>query len=79
MTDLDRKILTANLAFLELAQVATEEQVKGESLDRWLGRHTVDADVLIRNLRDRSEIRNFATVVRGDLGSTKTSRFPLFR
>lgn len=71
VTDLDRKILTANLAFLELAQVATEEQIKGESLDRWLGRHTVDADVLIRNLRDRSEIRNFATVVRGELGSTE--------
>lgn len=71
VTDPDRKVLTANLAFLELAQVATEEQIKGETLDRWLGRHMVDADVLIRNLRDRGEIRNFATVIRGDLGSTE--------
>lgn len=71
VADLNRNVLAANLAFLDLAQVATEEQVKGQPLDRWLGRHSVDVDVLTKNLIDRSEIRNFATVVRGELGTTE--------
>ena len=32
------RILTANAAFLDIAQLATEEQARGEALDRWLGR-----------------------------------------
>jgi NAD(P)-dependent dehydrogenase (short-subunit alcohol dehydrogenase family) len=36
VTDLDGRVLSANSAFVELAQLATEEQVRGETLDRWL-------------------------------------------
>ena len=71
VTDLDCRVLKANSAFLELVQVASEEQALGESLDRWLGRHAVDVSVLATNLRDRGSIRNFATVVRGEYGSTE--------
>lgn len=70
ITDPDGKILTANAAFLEFAQAASEEQVREEPLDKWLGRHAVDLSVLIKNLRERGEIRNFGTAVRGSFGST---------
>jgi len=65
---LDRRILTTNAAFLELAQLATPEQASGEQLDTWIGRSTVDVNVLINNLRDHGSVRHFATVVRGQLG-----------
>ncbi len=71
VTDLDCRVLKANSAFLELVQVASEEQAQGESLDRWLGRHAVDVSVLATNLRERGSIRNYATVVRGEYGSTE--------
>jgi transcriptional regulator PpsR len=71
VTDLDRRILTANAAFLELTQMATEEQVRSEPLDRWLGRHPVDVDVLVKTLKELGEIRNFATVIRGEYGTAE--------
>lgn len=71
VTDPERRILTANTAFLALTQLATEEQVRGEPLDRWVGRHAVDMAVLGKNLKERGEIRNFSTVVRGEYGATE--------
>ncbi|MGQ0672650.1 MAG: transcriptional regulator PpsR [Hyphomicrobium sp.] len=71
VTDEEQRILVANTAFLDLVQIATEDQVRGEPVDRWLGRHAVDVNVLMRNLRDNGHVRNFATVVRGEYGSTE--------
>lgn len=68
VTDLDGLILTANHAFIDLAQLATENQVRGQSLERWLGRTGVDLNVLITNLRQRGAVRLFATVMRGEYG-----------
>jgi transcriptional regulator PpsR len=70
VTDPEGRILTANRAFLDLAQLATEEQVRGEPLDRWLGRAGVDMNVLTANLRNHGTVRLFATVVRGEYGGT---------
>ena len=56
-TDPDGRMLTANRAFVELAQLSAEEQVRGEPLDRWLGRTGVDLGVLIANLRQRGSVR----------------------
>lgn len=70
LTAHDGRIMSANLAFLELAQVANEDQVRGESLDRWLGRPGVDLNVLIANLRQHGAVRLFATHIRSDLGSS---------
>ena len=70
VTDLDGRILSANHAFVELAQLATEAQVRGQSLERWLGRTGVDLNVLISNLRQRGVVRLFATVMRGEYGAT---------
>ncbi len=68
VTGTDARIITANAAFLDMAQLPTEEAVRGEPLDRWVGRPGVDLDVLISNLRQRAAIRLFSTVVRGELG-----------
>jgi len=70
VTDLAGYVLTANRAFLQLAQVSNEDLVRGESLERWLGRAGVDLSVLISNLRQRDVVRLFATRMRGDYGST---------
>lgn len=69
VTNVDGEVLTANRAFLELAQLATEEQVRGEPLDRWLGRPGVDVRVLLGNLRQHGSVRLFATTLRGEYGS----------
>jgi len=66
----DRKIKAANAAFLELVQLPSEEAVRGQSLDRWLGRNGVDLDVLVANLRQRGAMRHFATVIRGEYGGS---------
>jgi transcriptional regulator PpsR len=63
-------IRSANRAFLDLIQLATEAQVRGESLERWLGRPGVDLPVLLANLQEHGSVRAFATTVRGELGAT---------
>lgn len=68
VTGPDGRILSANRAFLDLAQIANEEQVQGESLDRWLGRPGVDLNVMIANLRQHGSLRLFATTLRGEYG-----------
>lgn len=69
LTDGACRILTANKAFTTMVQAASEEQLKDQHIDRWLGRQPVDASVLVKNLKERGEIRNFATVVRGEYGT----------
>jgi transcriptional regulator PpsR len=69
VTDGEGKIISANAAFVELTQLANEEQVNGESLSRWLGRTGVDLSVLISNLRQRGSVRLFATTLRGEHGA----------
>jgi transcriptional regulator PpsR len=70
ITEPDGDIIVANAAFLEMAQLTSEEQARGESLERWLGRPGVDMNVLIANLRQRGSVRLFATTLRGDFGAT---------
>ena len=67
----DRRVLTANAAFLDLTQLAAEQQVLGEPLDRWVGRPGVDVNILMANLREHGAVRNFATVVHGEFGSVE--------
>ncbi len=70
LTGQDGRILSANSAFLDLAQLASEEQARGESLDRWLGRPGVDLNVLIANLRQHGAVRLFATHIRSEVGAS---------
>jgi transcriptional regulator PpsR len=70
VTGPDGRVVTANAAFLDLAQLATEEQARGETLDRWLGRPGVDLGVLVANLRQHGSVRLFSTTLRGEYGGT---------
>jgi transcriptional regulator PpsR len=69
VTDLEGHVVSVNAAFIELAQLTTEEQARGQTLDRWLGRTGVDLSVLISNLRQRGAVRLFATTLRGESGA----------
>jgi len=70
VTDLDGRILFANRAFLDLVQLATEEQARNEPLERWLGRPGVDFSLLTAQLREHGVLRLFATQLRGEYGSS---------
>ncbi len=69
LTDLAGKVIQTNAAFAELVQVATERQIRGESLGRWLGRTSVDLGVLITNLRQRGSLKLFSTNLRAEHGA----------
>ena len=69
VTDLNGRILFTNRAFLDLVQLATEEQARNESLERWLGRPGVDFNLLTAQLREHGSLRLFATQLRGEYGS----------
>ena len=70
VTGADSRVLSANRSFLELAELASEDQARGQGLDRWLGRLSVDVDVLMANLRQRGAVRLFTTIIRGEYGAS---------
>ena len=49
VTDPSRRILMANPAFLQLAQLATEQQAKGRTLEEWLGREETEGAGPVRD------------------------------
>lgn len=69
VTDLERRILTANAAFLDLAQLGNEEQARGELIDRWVGRAGIDIQALVTSIREHGSVRHFSSVLRGEYGS----------
>jgi transcriptional regulator PpsR len=69
VTDHEGLIIAANEAFLEMAQLRTEAQAQGASLDRWLGRPGVDLSVLLNNLRQHGAVRLFSTTLRDEFGA----------
>jgi transcriptional regulator PpsR len=70
VTDVQGRILTANAAFVELTQLNGVEPLRGQSLDRWLGRSGVDLSVLMTNLRQQGVVRLFATTMSGQHGGS---------
>jgi transcriptional regulator PpsR len=68
-TDTHGRILGANRAFAMLAQISSEEQARGQMLDRWLGRTGVEIGVLVTSLRQRGAVRLFTTRLRGEFGA----------
>ena len=62
------KVLMANAAFCDLAGQVSASQITGHPLDRWLGRSSVDMGLIMTNIREHGSVRNFATVLRDDLG-----------
>lgn len=70
ITEFDGRIVKANPAFIEMAQLGSAEQARGELLDRWLGRAGVDFGVAMANLRQSGSIKLFSTALRGEHGAT---------
>jgi transcriptional regulator PpsR len=71
VTDADGRIQTANDAFLALTQLATEEQARGQTLERWIGRASADMGVLLSNLKEHGTVRRFNSVVQGEFGQVE--------
>lgn len=69
ITAFDGRIVRANPAFIEMAQLGILEQARGELLDRWLGRAEVDFSVALANLRQNGSIKLFSTALRGAHGA----------
>jgi transcriptional regulator PpsR len=69
VTDLDGQVLLANAAFVELVQATNEQQLRGESLERWMARPGVDLSVMLATLRQQGALRLFATHLRGEQGA----------
>jgi transcriptional regulator PpsR len=69
VTDLEGKVQFSNRAFLDLAQLAAEDQVRGQSITRWMGRPGADWPVLSATLREHGVARLFSSSVRGEYGS----------
>ena len=70
VTSPEGQVVTVNAAFIDMAELGSAEQARGESIDRWLGRPGVDFGLLAANLRQHGTVRSFPTIVRGELGST---------
>lgn len=70
ITDGDGRILAANRAFLDQAELTNEHLLRGQSLDRWLGRASIDLNVLLSTLRQHGSLRLFRTTLRGQYGAT---------
>lgn len=69
LTDAEGDILSGNRAFLDQVEVPTEHEVRGQSMDRWLGRAGIDLNVLLGTLRQHGSLRLFKTTMRGQYGT----------
>lgn len=69
LADRDLKILTANAAFVELAEMPSTDRVIGASLGTWLGRPGIDLDLIVGQLREHGSVRNLSTILRGAAGA----------
>jgi transcriptional regulator PpsR len=68
-TDGEGRIMAANRSFLDLAQLASQEQAIGQPADRWLGRSGVDLNVLLNNLREHGSVKLFTSSLVGEQGA----------
>jgi transcriptional regulator PpsR len=71
VTGPDWRILAANAAFLEMANLGNEDQARAESLDRFIGGDGVAFSVLTAHLRENGLVRNFSTTIHGESGASE--------
>ena len=69
LVDRDLVVLTANAAFVELAEMPSVERVVGARLGSWLGRPGIDLELIVSQLREHGSVRNVATILRGAAGA----------
>jgi len=69
VTDSRGKVLTANVEFLDLTQLAGSDLAHGQDLSNWLGQGGIDFQVIMSSLREHGSIRLYNTQMRGEFGS----------
>lgn len=69
LVDRELTVLTANAAFLEVAEAPSVERVTGSRLANWLGRPGIDLELIVAQLREHGSVRNIATILRGSAGA----------
>lgn len=67
VADREARVLLANSAFVSLVQAGSADEVRGQSLGRWLGRPGADLTVLLANLEKFGEVRLFPTTIHSNL------------
>jgi len=70
VTDFEQRVVSANRAFLDMVQLSTEEQARGQRLSRWIGRPGAECDRLFTTVREHGVVRLYNTALRGDFGAT---------
>ncbi|MFM9827955.1 MAG: transcriptional regulator PpsR [Sphingomonas sp.] len=63
VADRNLNILTANSAFVEMAEMSSVDRVRGAKLGQWLGRPGIDLDLIVGQLREHDVVRNVAAVL----------------
>ena len=65
ITDIGGTVTYANRAFLDLVQLTSDEQVRGEDIGSWIGRPGADFDVFLTMLKRNGAVRLALTSARG--------------
>lgn len=68
VTDLDGMVLTANRAFLDITELASQDQVRGQPIGNWIGRPGADFQVFMTMLKKNGAVRLIGTAARGAHG-----------
>jgi transcriptional regulator PpsR len=69
LVDHDLNVMTANAAFVDMAEMPSVERVTGARLANWLGRPGIDLELIMTQLREHGSVRNIATILRGSAGA----------
>ncbi|MFL0355859.1 transcriptional regulator PpsR [Erythrobacter sp. GH1-10] len=64
MADANLEIVGANQSFVELAQAASADQVRGRHLSEYVGRPGIDLDLIEGQIDQHGAARNVSTVIR---------------
>lgn len=68
VTDVEGRVQSANRAFLDLVELASETQAHGRLISDWIGRPGADLDVFLSMLRKHAVMRRITTAMRGEHG-----------
>jgi transcriptional regulator PpsR len=69
LADADLNVVAANPAFIDLAQMASVERVRGTPIGAYIGRAGIDLDLIIAQIREHGSARNIATIIRAGDGT----------
>ncbi len=66
IADRDMNICSANLAFVELVQAASEDQLRGAPLSAFVGRPGIDLEAIAKQIETDGFARNVSTIIRAE-------------